>query len=801
MSKFIASKRPEVADGKDCLIIGTSFKGGTIQRILEWLIFKEPMDDNIKDFMISFDAFVPVWKVANILQQLKDAYADANDKAAVQNFAKRMMSFRNSPELAEVAGEPVGSQRSPRDALRQTVMSRSAANPVPPMYTFMEVSDKVLAGQLTLLQHEIFKVIPVEEMISWPLVGNGLCAALAESDRVIYNWTIASIIDAPQPVNVAKKMIGVLEKLLALHNYNTAMVMCLAVNKANVELDKRSAQSLKKISQIVSPQNNYRASRELIATLPMKMVIFPVFDAFVGMLEFIHQEQAAYMGSSFINFKKVKLLGSLFSKISSYQEQVYPFLTPDVRVWPYLLSLQQITLESATKTAKEFMREPNHSLSISRMSIHKNMLPASNLVDLSSIEGDSSDSNNNNNDINNVEMNPLQTMKAKQQMKLLLSPRSVSQNIGEVEGENSVRNPLYNATAAKMPNKLQRDIILKAVKRLLDKTGSTGVFPQAIQDAIHASRGARGPPIGSGYVGAVEEENEEELPSLATQMKLPEMPALRKAQSEVGMKMSHIMSKIKSPRSREEDVTTSMNPLAGNQRAEEMISPRGQKHGSAPEALRLPLRRVQSGGDLSSTMLTPATPSIDSSSSEFFIPTDVASVAQWLRDRELGMYADAFADNQINGAALQQLEERDLRQMGVVKVGHRKKLLRCISDLRVAQGLSPISSPRDPENDVVVVGAEGTPLRRLAKRQEMDSELYVKGVFKGTVRLMRVPSEMTNVEMLYEKFKEEFDGKKGVILYKDVEGDTIQIEKPTDLQYAIEDSALRGGMVKLSYEV
>jgi hypothetical protein len=71
-------------------------------------------------------------------------------------------------------------------------------------------------------------------------------------------------------------------------------------------------------------------------------------------------------------------------------------------------------------------------------------------------------------------------------------------------------------------------------------------------------------------------------------------------------------------------------------------------------------------------------------------------------------------------------------------------------------------------------------------------------VFKGTVRLMRLDAAAADVAQLYAKFRDEF-GKAGTITYRDAEGDSIAIEKPSDLEYAIQDSALRGGVVKLSY--
>jgi hypothetical protein len=61
------------------------------------------------------------------------------------------------------------------------------------------------------------------------------------------------------------------------------------------------------------------------------------------------------------------------------------------------------------------------------------------------------------------------------------------------------------------------------------------------------------------------------------------------------------------------------------------------------------------------------------------------------------------------------------------QVGHRKQVLRGIAELRVSAGLPPMSPRGEEESVVVVGGTDGTLHRRIAKKQETDSEVYVKG--------------------------------------------------------------------------
>ena len=51
------------------------------------------------------------------------------------------------------------------------------------------------------------------------------------------------------------------------------------------------------------------------------------------------------------------------------------------------------------------------------------------------------------------------------------------------------------------------------------------------------------------------------------------------------------------------------------------------------------------------------------------------SVADWLKGLDLGQYAQAFADNDIDLALAATLTDADLKEIGVASLGHRRKLL------------------------------------------------------------------------------------------------------------------------------
>ena len=56
-------------------------------------------------------------------------------------------------------------------------------------------------------------------------------------------------------------------------------------------------------------------------------------------------------------------------------------------------------------------------------------------------------------------------------------------------------------------------------------------------------------------------------------------------------------------------------------------------------------------------------------------------IAAWLRSLGLEQYEPAFRANEINEGVLPSLTSEDLREIGVVPIGHRRRLLDAIAAL------------------------------------------------------------------------------------------------------------------------
>jgi SAM domain (Sterile alpha motif) len=86
----------------------------------------------------------------------------------------------------------------------------------------------------------------------------------------------------------------------------------------------------------------------------------------------------------------------------------------------------------------------------------------------------------------------------------------------------------------------------------------------------------------------------------------------------------------------------------------------------------------------------------------------VRRIEEWLGDLGLGEYASRFAENDIDMSIVCDLSDQDLEKIGVASLGHRRKLLRAISELNASRAEKPRVRRRRParRKDTVVAVAK-----------------------------------------------------------------------------------------------
>jgi hypothetical protein len=65
-------------------------------------------------------------------------------------------------------------------------------------------------------------------------------------------------------------------------------------------------------------------------------------------------------------------------------------------------------------------------------------------------------------------------------------------------------------------------------------------------------------------------------------------------------------------------------------------------------------------------------------------------IANWLKTLGMSEYAQRFAENDIDFTILGDLTDQDLEKIGVASLGHRRKMLRAIADLKNVGKSEPV---------------------------------------------------------------------------------------------------------------
>jgi len=72
----------------------------------------------------------------------------------------------------------------------------------------------------------------------------------------------------------------------------------------------------------------------------------------------------------------------------------------------------------------------------------------------------------------------------------------------------------------------------------------------------------------------------------------------------------------------------------------------------------------------------------------------MTEIAFWLQKLGLGQYVQGFAENDIDFRVLPDLTDQDLKDLGVASLGHRRLLLRAITELKVDEQVPTVSAAK-----------------------------------------------------------------------------------------------------------
>ena len=119
-------------------------------------------------------------------------------------------------------------------------------------------------------------------------------------------------------------------------------------------------------------------------------------------------------------------------------------------------------------------------------------------------------------------------------------------------------------------------------------------------------------------------------------------------------------------------------------------------------------------------------------------------IGAWLRGLGLGRYEQAFRDNDIDARVLPGLTADDLKEIGVVSVGHRRLMLQAIAALQaVAAPVVPVTGAAEA---VIVPAAHAPPQ---AERRQLTA-MFADLVGSTALSARLDPEELREVLRAYQ---------------------------------------------------
>ena len=122
-------------------------------------------------------------------------------------------------------------------------------------------------------------------------------------------------------------------------------------------------------------------------------------------------------------------------------------------------------------------------------------------------------------------------------------------------------------------------------------------------------------------------------------------------------------------------------------------------------------------------------------------------IADWLEKLGMSEYAERFAVNDIDFTILGDLTDQDLEKIGVASLGHRRKLLRAIADLKVVE-------KSEPDVAVAAVAPAGPRPQDSAERRQV-TVMFSDLVGSTALSASMDPEDLREVISAYQKCVDE----------------------------------------------
>lgn len=213
-----------------------------------------------------------------------------------------------------------------------------------------------LAAQITLLDFKIFTGIQTEELESCGWTKKDKCVtspnivAFTRRFNNISFWVVQEILNGVSPKERAELLsyfIKLAKKLHEFNNLHSLFAIISAMRSASIyrmtntwsALHKKDKQTLDRLANLFSDDNNWQNLREYIETL--KLPCIPYLGLFLTDLVYIDLAHPNKTNGLEPEQRRIKM-NNILRIISNYQQSDYSFIIPNEAIQEYLLSIRYI---------------------------------------------------------------------------------------------------------------------------------------------------------------------------------------------------------------------------------------------------------------------------------------------------------------------------------------------------------------------------------------------------------------------------------------------------------------------------
>jgi hypothetical protein len=211
-----------------------------------------------------------------------------------------------------------------------------------------KIPSRQLAMQMTALDAATYAEIQPEEMLTqnWTKKNKEVVAPTLTRLSAIFNewsyWVSTEIITAgsiAEQVTTTKRFINLLDHLFKLNNFQSLMAVLSGLNRVSVsrltrmwdQVPSRYVELMGYMDEVMSPLNNFKYYRALLAELREKKPIIPYLVVFLRDLTFINdgnEERLPVVQRKgnvkyLPNFEKMTLLGQQILELEAYRSVPY----------------------------------------------------------------------------------------------------------------------------------------------------------------------------------------------------------------------------------------------------------------------------------------------------------------------------------------------------------------------------------------------------------------------------------------------------------------------------------------------